>query len=74
MSSSVKGLDEYFCVCVAVSLVACQEREAEELMSRKDHEEEMQRIRMELQQCKEFIHVQQQLLQVNNTSNNNKSA
>ncbi|XDV26480.1 hypothetical protein PO909_030193 [Leuciscus waleckii] len=46
-----------------VSLVACQEREAEELMSRKDHEEEMQRIRLELQQCKEFIHVQQQLLQ-----------
>ncbi|KAG1926645.1 synovial sarcoma, X breakpoint 2 interacting protein a isoform X1 [Pimephales promelas] len=46
-----------------VSLVACQEREAEELMSRKDHEEEMQRIRLELQQCKEFIHMQQQLLQ-----------
>ncbi|XP_067218400.1 synovial sarcoma, X breakpoint 2 interacting protein a isoform X1 [Chanodichthys erythropterus] len=46
-----------------VSLVACQEREAEELMSRKEHEEEMQRIRLELQQCKEFIHMQQQLLQ-----------
>ncbi|XP_043116002.1 synovial sarcoma, X breakpoint 2 interacting protein a isoform X3 [Puntigrus tetrazona] len=46
-----------------VSLVACQEREAEEMMSRKEHEEEMQRMRMELQQCKEFIHMQQQLLQ-----------
>ncbi|XP_050951332.1 synovial sarcoma, X breakpoint 2 interacting protein a isoform X1 [Labeo rohita] len=45
------------------SLVACQEREAEEMMSRKEHEEEMQRMRMELQQCKEFIHMQQQLLQ-----------
>lgn len=52
--------------CAAVSLVACQEREAEELMSRKEHEEEMQRIRLELQQCKEFIHMQQQLLQVTN--------
>uniref|UniRef100_A0A673HCS0 Afadin- and alpha-actinin-binding protein-like n=1 Tax=Sinocyclocheilus rhinocerous TaxID=307959 RepID=A0A673HCS0_9TELE len=45
------------------SLVACQEREGEEMMSRKEHEEEMQRMRMELQQCKEFIHMQQQLLQ-----------
>ncbi len=47
--------------CVAASL----EREGEEMMSRKEHEEEMQRMRMELQQCKEFIHMQQQLLQVN---------
>ncbi|XP_067308375.1 synovial sarcoma, X breakpoint 2 interacting protein a isoform X2 [Pseudorasbora parva] len=46
-----------------VSLVACQEREGEELMSRKEHEEEVQRMRLELQQCKEFIHMQQQLLQ-----------
>uniref|UniRef100_A0A672M7A2 Afadin- and alpha-actinin-binding protein-like n=1 Tax=Sinocyclocheilus grahami TaxID=75366 RepID=A0A672M7A2_SINGR len=45
------------------SLVASQEREGEEMMSRKEHEEEMQRMRMELQQCKEFIHMQQQLLQ-----------
>ncbi|KAK7158448.1 hypothetical protein R3I94_004920 [Phoxinus phoxinus] len=45
------------------SLVACPEREAEELGSRKAHEEEVQRIRLELQQCKEFIHIQQQLLQ-----------
>ncbi|XP_009294831.2 synovial sarcoma, X breakpoint 2 interacting protein a isoform X2 [Danio rerio] len=45
------------------SLVASQEREAEELISRKDQEEELQRMRLELQQCKEFIHMQQQLLQ-----------
>lgn len=42
---------------------ASLEREGEEMMSRKEHEEEMQRMRMELQQCKEFIHMQQQLLQ-----------
>lgn len=57
LKSHVERLDSQ------VSLVACQEREAEELMSRKDHEEDMQRIRLELQQCKEFIHIQQQLLQ-----------
>ncbi|XP_016103087.1 afadin- and alpha-actinin-binding protein-like [Sinocyclocheilus grahami] len=45
------------------SLVACQEREGDEMMSRKEHEVEMQRMRLELQQCKEFIHMQQQLLQ-----------
>uniref|UniRef100_A0A8C2FN75 Synovial sarcoma, X breakpoint 2 interacting protein a n=1 Tax=Cyprinus carpio TaxID=7962 RepID=A0A8C2FN75_CYPCA len=45
------------------SLVACQEREGDEVMSRKEREDEMQRMRLELQQCKEFIHMQQQLLQ-----------
>uniref|UniRef100_A0A673K206 Afadin- and alpha-actinin-binding protein-like n=1 Tax=Sinocyclocheilus rhinocerous TaxID=307959 RepID=A0A673K206_9TELE len=45
------------------SLVACQEREGDEMMSRKEQEDEMQRMRLELQQCKEFIHMQQQLLQ-----------
>uniref|UniRef100_A0A8C2JDW7 Synovial sarcoma, X breakpoint 2 interacting protein a n=1 Tax=Cyprinus carpio TaxID=7962 RepID=A0A8C2JDW7_CYPCA len=39
------------------------EREGDEMMSRKEHEDEMQRMRLELQQCKEFIHMQQQLLQ-----------
>uniref|UniRef100_A0A8C1IM69 Synovial sarcoma, X breakpoint 2 interacting protein a n=1 Tax=Cyprinus carpio TaxID=7962 RepID=A0A8C1IM69_CYPCA len=39
------------------------EREGDEVMSRKEHEDEMQRMRLELQQCKEFIHMQQQLLQ-----------
>ncbi|XP_026053726.1 afadin- and alpha-actinin-binding protein-like isoform X2 [Carassius auratus] len=45
------------------SLVACQELERDEMMSRKEQEDEMQRMRLELQQCKEFIHMQQQLLQ-----------
>ncbi|XP_059358505.1 synovial sarcoma, X breakpoint 2 interacting protein a isoform X2 [Carassius carassius] len=45
------------------SLLACQEHEGDEMMSRKEHEDEMQRMRLELQQCKEFIHMQQQLLQ-----------
>ncbi|XP_053351666.1 synovial sarcoma, X breakpoint 2 interacting protein a isoform X1 [Clarias gariepinus] len=35
----------------------------EEVISRRDHEEAIQRIRVELQQCTEFIHTQQQLLQ-----------
>ncbi|KAF5891897.1 afadin- and alpha-actinin-binding protein-like isoform X1, partial [Clarias magur] len=35
----------------------------EEVVSRRDHEEAIQRIRVELQQCTEFIHTQQQLLQ-----------
>nr|XP_055057451.1 afadin- and alpha-actinin-binding protein-like isoform X3 [Misgurnus anguillicaudatus] len=45
------------------SLVACQERESEDVISRREHEEEMQRMRLEVQQCKDFIHMQQQLLQ-----------
>ncbi|XP_062850667.1 synovial sarcoma, X breakpoint 2 interacting protein a [Trichomycterus rosablanca] len=35
----------------------------EEVISRRDHEEALQGIRVELQQCTEFIHTQQQLLQ-----------
>lgn len=58
-----KSLD-YLCVHVSASLVACQERESEDLISRREHEEEMQRMRLEVQQCKDFIHMQQQLLQV----------
>ncbi|XP_016305181.1 synovial sarcoma, X breakpoint 2 interacting protein a isoform X1 [Sinocyclocheilus anshuiensis] len=57
LKSHVERLDSQ------ASLVASQEHEGEEMMSRKEHEEEMQRMRMELQQCKEFIHMQQQLLQ-----------
>ncbi|KAK3568067.1 hypothetical protein QTP86_029712 [Hemibagrus guttatus] len=34
-----------------------------QVISRRDHEEAMQGIKMELQQCTEFIHTQQQLLQ-----------
>ncbi|TRY94274.1 hypothetical protein DNTS_007117 [Danionella cerebrum] len=36
-----------------VSLVASQEHDGEELISRKDHEEALHRMRLELQQCKE---------------------
>ncbi|XP_036453143.1 synovial sarcoma, X breakpoint 2 interacting protein a isoform X1 [Colossoma macropomum] len=42
-----------------VSLAASQE----ETISIREHEEAMQRMRVELQQCKEFIQAQQQLLQ-----------
>ncbi|XP_030630272.1 synovial sarcoma, X breakpoint 2 interacting protein a [Chanos chanos] len=42
------------------SLAASQE---EDVVSRREHEEEIQRMRLELQQCKDFIRTQQQLLQ-----------
>ncbi|KAA0719545.1 Afadin- and alpha-actinin-binding protein [Triplophysa tibetana] len=45
------------------SLVACQEREGEDQISRREHEDEIQIMRLEVQQCKDFIHMQQQLLQ-----------
>ncbi|XP_076149665.1 synovial sarcoma, X breakpoint 2 interacting protein a isoform X1 [Alosa pseudoharengus] len=47
------------------SLAASQERErdGEELISRRLHEEELQRMRLELQQCRDFVQSQQQLLQ-----------
>lgn len=48
---------------------ACQERESEDQISRREHEEEMKRMRLEVQQCKDFIHMQQQLLQVIYTHN-----
>ncbi|XP_076828598.1 synovial sarcoma, X breakpoint 2 interacting protein a isoform X2 [Brachyhypopomus gauderio] len=44
-----------------VSLAAS--REQEEVISRRDHEETLTRMKVELQQCTEFIHIQQQLLQ-----------
>ncbi|KAG7239972.1 hypothetical protein INR49_028117 [Caranx melampygus] len=34
-----------------------------EVIPRETHEDEMERMRCEVQQCKEFIHAQQQLLQ-----------
>ncbi|XP_019739198.1 afadin- and alpha-actinin-binding protein-like [Hippocampus comes] len=36
---------------------------SKELIPRETHEDEMERLRREVQQCKEFIHTQQQLLQ-----------
>uniref|UniRef100_A0A4W5PP60 Synovial sarcoma, X breakpoint 2 interacting protein a n=1 Tax=Hucho hucho TaxID=62062 RepID=A0A4W5PP60_9TELE len=40
-----------------------QQCAGKELVPRQIHEEEMERMRLEVQQCKDFIHTQQQLLQ-----------
>lgn len=46
-----------------------------EVISRETHEDEMERMRREVQQCKEFIHAQQQLLQQQlNTSFDDETA
>jgi hypothetical protein len=44
-----------------------QQRAGKELVPRQIHEEEMERMRLEVQQCKDFIQTQQQLLQVSKT-------
>ncbi|CAL8280656.1 unnamed protein product [Lota lota] len=47
-----------------VSLAQTQQQSgSEEAVPREVHKEEMQRMRLEVQQCKDFIHTQQQLLQ-----------
>lgn len=48
--------------CVEASMV--QDGDSEEVISKQLHEEEMERLKLEIQQCKEFIQTQQQLLQV----------
>ncbi|XP_067385164.1 synovial sarcoma, X breakpoint 2 interacting protein a isoform X2 [Channa argus] len=45
-----------------------------EVIPRETHEDEMERMRREIQQCKEFIHAQQQLLQQLNTSFDDETA
>ncbi|KAM8850352.1 synovial sarcoma, X breakpoint 2 interacting protein a isoform 1-T3 [Spinachia spinachia] len=45
------------------SLVQNRLESNQELILRETHEDEMERMRREVQQCKEFIHAQQQLLQ-----------
>eukprot|EP00064_Thunnus_orientalis_P013078 superscaffoldBa00002084_g13115 len=45
------------------SQVHSQLESNKELIPRETHEDEMERMRREVQQCKEFIHAQQQLLQ-----------
>uniref|UniRef100_A0A671SQE2 Afadin- and alpha-actinin-binding protein-like n=1 Tax=Sinocyclocheilus anshuiensis TaxID=1608454 RepID=A0A671SQE2_9TELE len=40
-----------------------QDGDREEVISKQLHEEEMERLKLEIQQCKEFIQTQQQLLQ-----------
>lgn len=69
LASNADEKDEFYgdhgcSMLVPASLVACQERESEDQISRREHEEEIQRMRLEVQQCKDFIHMQQQLLQV----------
>lgn len=41
-----------------------QAGDSEETIARQLHEEEIERLKQEIQQCKEFIQTQQQLLQV----------
>ncbi|XP_042285603.1 synovial sarcoma, X breakpoint 2 interacting protein a [Thunnus maccoyii] len=57
------------------SQVHSQLESNKELIPRETHEDEMERMRREVQQCKEFIHAQQQLLQQQlNTSFDDETA
>ncbi|XP_068427084.1 synovial sarcoma, X breakpoint 2 interacting protein a [Clinocottus analis] len=57
------------------SLVQNQLDSNQEVIPRETHENEMERMRREVQQCKEFIHAQQQLLQQQlNTSFDDETA
>ncbi|XP_029309532.1 synovial sarcoma, X breakpoint 2 interacting protein a [Cottoperca gobio] len=57
------------------SLVHHQLESNKEVIPRETHEDEMERMRREVQQCKEFIHAQQQLLQQQlNTSFDDETA
>uniref|UniRef100_A0A8C2ZGT9 Synovial sarcoma, X breakpoint 2 interacting protein a n=1 Tax=Cyclopterus lumpus TaxID=8103 RepID=A0A8C2ZGT9_CYCLU len=57
------------------SLVQSQLESNREMIPRETHKDEMERMRREVQQCKEFIHVQQQLLQQQlNTSFDDETA
>lgn len=51
------------CFCSA-SLAQMGESKNADAVSRETHEEEMDRLKLEIQQCKDFIQTQQQLLQV----------
>lgn len=53
---------KYIAFCVKASMV--QDGDTEEMISKQLHEEEIERLKLEIQQCKEFIQTQQQLLQV----------
>lgn len=50
-------------VCLA-SQAQSQLQAREDVIPRETHEDEMEEMRREVQQCKEFIQAQQQLLQV----------
>ncbi|KAF7660020.1 hypothetical protein LDENG_00290020 [Lucifuga dentata] len=57
------------------SQVQTQLESSKEAITRETHEDEMERMRREVQQCKEFIHAQQQLLQQQlNTSFDDETA
>lgn len=57
------------------SQVQNQLESSKEVIPREAHEDEMERMRSEVQQCKEFIHAQQQLLQQQlNTSIDDETA
>lgn len=45
-------------------MVQLGNRGGDEMISKEAHQEETERLRMEIQQCKDFIQTQQQLLQV----------
>ncbi|XP_013995998.2 afadin- and alpha-actinin-binding protein isoform X1 [Salmo salar] len=64
LKSHMERLDSQECVVSSASLVQqSQQRAGKELVPRQIHEEEMERMRLEVQQCKDFIQTQQQLLQ-----------
>jgi hypothetical protein len=50
---------------VLVSKVHLEGFNDEDVISRQDHEQETEKLELEIQQCKEMIKTQQQLLQVN---------
>ena len=50
--------------CGAASLVQAGEGAEPDAVPLETHGQEMERLKLEIQQCKDFIHSQQQLLQV----------
>lgn len=57
LKSHVESLDSQ------ASLVDMSDRDNKDSVSRVTHEEEMYKLRLEIQQCKDYIRMQQQLLQ-----------
>ncbi|XP_030640205.1 afadin- and alpha-actinin-binding protein-like [Chanos chanos] len=57
LKSHVEKLDNQ------ASMVQVGDKDGEEVISKQTHEEEMEMLKMEIQQCKDFIQMQQQLMQ-----------
>lgn len=55
----------YETVCIAAFVVQLGMGINEEMISKQVHQEETERLKIEIQQCMDFIQTQQQLLQVN---------